>query len=121
MSQAVKISDADMQAVREAANIHNRSISGQAEYWLRLGRAVERNPAFGFDRIDQALKGLLSPDDLTGEEQEDFFDRFADRMDEASPQEQQFWADRQARGLGVGMDEGGVLVYPPNRPNRSAS
>lgn len=117
MSQAVKISDADMQALREAANIHNRSISGQAEHWLRIGRAVERNPAIGYTRIEQALKGLLSPDELSGEEQEEFLDRFAEQTLHPSEAENAYWAGRQRDGLGVGMDDAGVLVYPPSRSN----
>lgn len=117
MSQAVKISDADMQALREAATIHNRSLSGQAEHWLRIARALERDPAFSFTRIEQALKGLLSPDDLNGDEQEEFFDRFAEQSLHPSEAESSFWADRQGLGLGVGMDDAGVLLYPPSRNN----
>jgi hypothetical protein len=114
MSQAVKISDPEMQAVREAASINNRSISGQAEHWIRIGRAVERDPRFGYVRIEQALKGLLSIDDLDGDEQEEFMDRLGDQLRAPSSNADAFYADRNRRGLGVGMDEAGELAYPPN-------
>ena len=111
MSQAVKISNIEMQAVREAAAVNSRSIVGQAEHWIRLGRAVERNPEFGFEKVERALGGLASVDALSGSEQELFLDRFADRMRVPQPAEHAFWADRQKRGLGVGLDEAGALVH----------
>ena len=114
MSQAVKISDTEYEAVRVAAQVNSRSLSGQAEHWLRIGRAVERNPEIAYTRIERALHGLMSPDDLTGEEQEEYFDRFADKMGEVSEGERAYFAERERRGLGVGMDEAGKLTYSPN-------
>lgn len=62
------------------------------------------------DRITQALNGLLSPDELDGEEQEVYLDRFAEKMRTASPEEEAFWAKRRRLGLGCG-DEDDSLVY----------
>lgn len=67
--------------------------------------------AAGLARVASALNGEISPGDLTGHEQEEFFDRFSDAMAHGSPAEDAFWADRQARGLGVGMDEQGYMAY----------
>jgi hypothetical protein len=117
MSQAVKISDTEMEALREAALVNSRSLSGQAEHWLRIGRAVERDPRFSYARIEQALRGLLSPDELDTDEQDEFFDRYAEAMHAPSATADAFWADRNRRGLGVGMDDAGNLVYPPNARN----
>lgn len=115
MGQAVKISDAEMQAVREAAELHSRSIAAQAEHWIRIGRAVERDPRFGIVKIEEALRGLRSIDTLSGDQQEEFLDRLADQMHEPSPAQHAFWADRQRRGLGVGADDTGRLVRPARR------
>jgi hypothetical protein len=114
MSQAVKISDSEYAIVREAANLNRRSLSGQAEHWLRIGRAVERNPEIAYSRIERALRGLLAVDALGGDEQEEFFDRFAVEMRTPTAEEEQFWAERNRQGLGVGLDEENNLVYPPN-------
>ncbi|HSV51918.1 MAG TPA: hypothetical protein VLJ57_07370 [Burkholderiaceae bacterium] len=111
VSHAVKISDTEMKAVREAAAINSRSIAGQAEHWIRLGRAVERNPEFGYVKVERALKGLESVDDLSDNEQEMFLDGLSSRMKTPGPDEDAFWADRQKRGLGVGMDNSGNPVY----------
>lgn len=58
MSHAVKVSEREMDALRDAAARHSRSIAGQAEHWMRLGRLVERSPGFNFQAADQALKRL---------------------------------------------------------------
>ncbi len=66
-------------------------------------------------RIEQALRGLLAVDDLDGDEQEEFFDRFSVKMGESSPEEEAFFAERERLGLGVGLDEAGNWSESPNR------
>ena len=56
--QAVKVSSAQYEALKKAAALHSRSVSGQAEHWIRLGRAVELNPDVAYSAIDSALRGL---------------------------------------------------------------
>jgi hypothetical protein len=41
MSQPVKLSDALVLDARLAAEVQERSIAGQIEYWAKLGKAVE--------------------------------------------------------------------------------
>jgi hypothetical protein len=113
---AVEISEAEMNALREAAQLHQRSISEQAEYWLRLGRAVERDPRLGVDQVEEALKGLRPISSLSEEQQEQYFERFAAETREPSEAELAFWEDRRRRGLGVGMDEEGNIVYGTSAP-----
>jgi hypothetical protein len=110
MSQAVKISDTEMDALREAAALQSRSISGQAEHWMRLGRAFERDERFGFAKVEQALKGLLAPMELSAEQQEDYFDRLEAMQLTSTVTEEEFFADRRRRGVGVGMDDAGNIV-----------
>ena len=117
MSQAVKISDIEMEAVRAAAAINSRSIAGQAEHWIRLGRAVERNPEFGFEKVERALRGLASVDSLSSSKRDSYFDHFADRMRAPQPAEHAFWTNRQKEGLGVGMDAAGALVHASGKRN----
>jgi hypothetical protein len=118
MSQAVKISDAEYEAVRQAAAVNSRSLAGQAEHWLRIGRAVERNPEIAYSRIERALRGLLSVDALNGDEQEEFFDHFAVAMRAPGKSEERFFEERERQGLGVGVDEANNLVYSPNARRR---
>ena len=111
MSQAVKISDIEMKALRDAARVNSRSISGQAEHWLRIGRALERDPQVGYSRVEMALRGLepLSLDTLAEAGQDDFIQAMADAP--ATTAEDDFWRDRQRRGVGVGLDDKDRLVF----------
>jgi hypothetical protein len=114
MAKAVKICDSEMEELRGAAAVHSRSISGQAEHWLRIGRAVERDPRFGYVQIEEALKGLRPVSSLSDEQQDEFFERFASETLVPSERERAHWDERQRKGLGVGMDEQGNIVRPPH-------
>lgn len=116
MSAAVKISDIEMNFLRASAELQSRSISGQAEHWLRLGRAFESDPRFGYAKIEKALKGLLDPSELDGEEQEQYFDKLGEILRQPSTVEDDFFAEINGAGDGVGMDDAGNLVYGPNHP-----
>ncbi len=112
MSQAVRISEPEMKALRAAAQINSRSIAGQAEHWMRIGRAVERDPTIAYSRIELALRGLhpIDLDTLSEAEQDAFLDRTADLEATPTAARAEFYADRRRRGLGVGMDEHGNIV-----------
>ena len=111
MAQAVKISDVEMNALRDAARLSSRSISGQAEHWIRIGRAMERDPAISYSRIEMALRGLepVSLDSLDEAHQNAFFERMADAP--PTVRETDYWQDRQRRGVGVGLDDQDRLVF----------
>lgn len=110
MANAVKVSDSEMFELRRAASLQSRSLGGQAEYWMRLGRAFESNPVFGHAKVQQALKALVSPDDLSAEEQELYIEQLGQSHWEASPTEKTFFENLRARGGAVGMDEDGSIV-----------
>jgi hypothetical protein len=110
MAQSIKISDDEMKVLRDEAEISRRSIAGQAEHWMRIGRAIEKSSILNYERIKEALSGLASPDSLTGYEQELFFDLFSDSMEEVTPEQTAFFANRRKMGVGVGLDEDGNLV-----------
>ena len=111
MSSAVKLSNNTIAALRDAALVHSRSMSGQAEYWIKLGRALERDPAFGYARLERALRGIepVVIDNLNEQEQEELILGMASAS--ATPQEDDFWRDRRERGVGVGLDDSDNLVY----------
>ncbi|MCL2716219.1 MAG: ParD-like family protein [Alphaproteobacteria bacterium] len=114
MGSAVKLSDTTISALRDAAHVHSRSMSGQAEYWIKLGRAVEHDPSFNLSRIDRALRGIepVALDGLSRQELDLLFLGMAQAG--PTPQEEAFWRDRRERGLGVGLDDDGNLIYGAN-------
>lgn len=106
MAEAINISDGDILDLRREAAIHDRSIAAQAEYWMRLGREVERNPEMSSARVELALRGLIDPSDLmTGDEQEQFFDRLGEFMDRPSATKDAFYAEMKSRYEGLVLDE----------------
>ncbi len=107
MPHTVRISDEEMKIVREAAKTHSRSIAKQVEHWLRLGRATERSSNFSFERVELALKAQLSIDELTGEEQEAYMEKFNERMSNFTPEIEAAYAKLgdEARAVGYFEDE----------------
>ncbi len=111
MAQSVKLADEIMADTRKEAERQSRSVAGQITHWIKIGRAIERSKSFDYHRINAALDADLSPDRLTSEEQEVWFEEFAAKMTEPGPQETEFHAKRRKIGRGVGMSNSGDLVY----------
>ena len=110
MSTAVKISDSEMLVLRKVAALQSRSLAGQAEHWLRLGRAFEANPIYGYAKVEQALQALGSLDDLNTVEQELYFEKLADSNWMPSATEDAYFTALRLRGGSVGMDDVGRIV-----------
>lgn len=70
------------------------------------------------DPVTRALNGELSPRELDEREQEDYLDRLEELQLQPSEAETQFFASRRLRGVGVGMDDEGNLVFQGRRPEQ---
>ena len=106
MSHAIRISDLEMEHLREAAALHSRSVAGQAEHWIRLGRLVERSPGFDFRRADAALAALA-----LGTEEREFQDSILASLGiEQDPLATTSYAAVGDRPGAVGTDGEGRLV-----------
>ncbi len=57
------------------------------------------------NKVQLALRGLISIDSLTGREQEEFLDGLAATLTKPNQEEDAFFAERERQGLGVGDDE----------------
>lgn len=111
MAQSVKLSDNIMTYVRKESNLQSRSVAGQVTHWINIGRAIEKSGSFDFKHVNNALQAALSPDELTPEEQEVWFEQFKAEMTEPTDEEVAFFAKRRKLGRGVGMSDSGELVY----------
>jgi len=111
MSHTVRISDEEMQILRNAAKTHSRSIAKQVEHWLCLGRATERSNEFSFERVELALKAQLSIDELSGVEQEAYMKEFNERMINFGPEVEAAYAKLGEDARNVGLDVNNNLVY----------
>lgn len=109
--QSVKLPDDILVKVREEADLQGRSIAGQVTHWLKIGRAIEKSKAIDHQRIRDALKGALSPDELTPEEQNFWRYQFVAKMSEPQTQDKVLHEKRHKLGRGVGMRSSGELFY----------
>jgi ParD-like antitoxin of type II bacterial toxin-antitoxin system len=113
---SLKISDTEMHLLRQAADLHSRSLAGQAEHWMRLGRLVEQSPSFTHPDVARALAREITPEELPLSVQEEYFDRLGDMMTMPSAEEERFFAEMRRRGGAVG-DAGAhtaeIVTLPP--------
>jgi len=109
MVRTIKISDKAITLIEGEIKTSKRSLGGQAEHWMNIGRAIEQSSAFDYERIKTALAAQIDYDNLTIEEQEVFFNDFSDSMwEEPSAETQSFFDDLS----GPGLDENDNIVSP---------
>lgn len=67
MAGAVRVSDLLLKEARLVSSVENRSVTGQIEYWARIGKCAEENPDLTFNLIKDILLGLeeLTQDEVT--------------------------------------------------------
>lgn len=58
MPIAVRISDDLVKKARSRSRALNRSVSGQIEYWAKIGEIAEDNPDIPFSFIQEILIGI---------------------------------------------------------------
>ena len=55
MSTVIRISDELDQEAKTRSNVEKRSMTGQVEYWAKIGRIAEDNPDLPFSFIREIL------------------------------------------------------------------
>ena len=58
MSTAIRISDQLVKTARIFSTIEYRSLTGQIEYWAKIGKCAEENPDLTFNLIKEILIGM---------------------------------------------------------------
>jgi hypothetical protein len=58
MATAVRISDDLINLARKVSKAENRSMTGQIEYWAKIGKLAEENPDLPYHLIREILLGL---------------------------------------------------------------
>ncbi len=111
MAQSIKISNAEMDVLRDESKLFGRSIAGQAEHWMRIGRAIEQSEHFNYRKIQAVLKGTLNPDHLNRDEQEVYLDDLVESMKQPHYEMDEYFAELSKAGKGVGLDKDDKLVY----------
>jgi len=68
MSIAVRISDELMKEAKTLSKVENRSVTGQIEYWAKIGKIAEQNPTLSYELIKEILIGIEELDSKRGTE-----------------------------------------------------
>ncbi|WP_306131962.1 hypothetical protein [Roseivivax marinus] len=71
-------------------------------------------------RLDDALHGRLAPEQLTRAENIMWNAMFSLSLGRPSPEAERFFADRERRGLGVGLDDHGNLVWATSKADAAS-
>ena len=58
MSTAVRISKILFEHAKIESKVENRSITGQIEYWAKIGKIAEENPGLSFYQIKEIITGI---------------------------------------------------------------
>lgn len=62
MTTAVRISDDLAKEAKIYSKVENRSITGQIEYWARVGKCAQENPDLTFHLIKDIMMGISQLD-----------------------------------------------------------
>ena len=68
MSIAVRISDELIKEAKTLSKVENRSVTGQIEYWVKIGKIAEQNPSLSYKVIKEILIGIEELDSKMGTE-----------------------------------------------------
>ncbi|MFH1037417.1 MAG: hypothetical protein V1789_01940 [PVC group bacterium] len=58
MTTAVRVSDKLVKEARLVSAVDNRSVTGQIEYWAKIGKCSEENPDLTYALIKEILIGV---------------------------------------------------------------
>ena len=58
MATAVRVSDILLKEARLVSSVENRSVTGQIEYWAKIGKCAEENPDLTYNLIKDILLGI---------------------------------------------------------------
>lgn len=110
MARSIKLPDDSVAEADVESLLHSRSIGGQITHRAKIGKAIERSGHFSHDRVTAVLADKPAAAAHSDEEHAAWLEKFIEKMSEATPEEEAFFAERRNLGLGVGLDRTGKLV-----------
>lgn len=63
------------------------------------------------ENVERALRAEISPDDLTNDQGDIWFESLTDKLGNFTPEAFAYFEERKKKGLGVGLDKDGNLVH----------
>jgi hypothetical protein len=62
MGMAIRVSESLVKEARVRARVENRSLTGQIEYWAKIGKMAEENPDLSYNLLKELLIGIQQLD-----------------------------------------------------------
>lgn len=56
MATSVKLSDETVESARQQAQVFQRTLGGQVDYWAKIGRLAELYPGLTFDYLQKLMR-----------------------------------------------------------------
>lgn len=56
MTVSVKLSDETVESARQQAQIFQRTLGGQVDYWAKIGRLAELHPGLTFEYLQKLMR-----------------------------------------------------------------
>ncbi len=56
MAVSVKLSDETVTSARQQAQVFQRTLGGQVDYWAKIGRLAELHPGLTFDYLQKLMR-----------------------------------------------------------------
>ena len=56
MAISVKLSDETVECARQQAQVFQRTVGGQVDYWAKIGRLAEHYPGLTFDYLQKLMR-----------------------------------------------------------------
>jgi hypothetical protein len=66
MGSAIRISDMLVKEAKIRSKVENRSLTGQIEYWAKIGKMAEENPDLPYSLLRELLIGIEQLDSNEG-------------------------------------------------------
>jgi hypothetical protein len=66
MGLAIRISENLVKEARMRSKVENRSLTGQIEYWAKIGKMAEENPDIPYNLLKEVLIGIEQLDSDEG-------------------------------------------------------
>lgn len=66
MGSAIRISDMLVKEAKIRSKVENRSLTGQIEYWAKIGKMAEENPDLSYSLLRELLIGIEQLDSNEG-------------------------------------------------------
>ncbi|WP_353220232.1 hypothetical protein [Salinisphaera sp. S4-8] len=103
-TESVRLSRAILGQARKEAGVMSRTVQAQLEHWARVGQAIENAPGYDRNKVQDALRGHVAPDELDPYERSVYDVEHEALMEKAGDEEKAFFKQLAEKQRAAGID-----------------